>query len=153
MVTTINGFTEKEVVNLYRFLCIYESELGKIGNQEAFEKKFSKLKDLEKLMSSLTCNYCSRESLNIVGIVPMNNLVSMTKCRTSKILSLLHHLRNSIAHAQIEQEKGYVSLIDYGYEKDKKSKTEKKVFSARGKIKTKTLFEMILIIMDNIKSI
>ena len=69
----------------------------------------------------------------------------MTKCRSSKVLSLLHHLRNSIAHGQIEQDGGYVHLIDQGKENNVK------VFSARGKIKASTMFEMINIVNENVK--
>ena len=126
------------------FLCVYVKNLEYIGSQENFEKLCPELKKVEILMSDFVCNYCSRESLKIIGIVPVENLVSMTKCRSSKPLSFLHHLRNSIAHGQIEQENGYVHLIDYGLENGNK------VFSSREKIKSSTLFGIINIINENI---
>jgi len=144
MVEDIHGFCPNEVVDLYRFFCVYVKNLEHIGSQENFEKLCPELKKVEILMSDFVCNYCSRESLKIIGIVPVENLVSMTKCRSSKPLSFLHHLRNSIAHGQIEQENGYVHLIDYGLENGNK------VFSSRGKIKSSTLFGIINIINENI---
>lgn len=145
MEKNIRGFNPSEVVELYHYLCIYGSELEHIGSQEKLIMKYPKLEDLEKKIKGFVSNYCTRESLKIIAITPMENLVSMTKCRSSKVLSLLHHLRNSIAHGQIEQEGGYVHLIDYGKE------NKAKVFSARGKILSSTLFEIINIINKNIK--
>ena len=145
MEMNIHGFSQSEVAELYRYLCIYECELRIIGNQEKLVLKYPKLKDLDEVISGFASNYCTRESLKTIAITPMENLVSMTKCRSSKVLSLLHHLRNSIAHGQIEQEGGYVHLIDYGKENDVK------VFSARGKIKASTLFEIINIVNENVK--
>ena len=145
MVEKTHGFSSNEVVDLYHYLCIYENEIQYIGNQEKLVKTYPKLQELEKTMSHFVCNYCSRESLKVIALAPMNNLVSMTKCRSSKPLSFLHHLRNSIAHGQIEMEDNYVHLIDYGYEKNVK------VFSARGKIESSILLEIIKTVIDNIK--
>ena len=107
--------------------------------------KYPKLKNLDEKIGGFVSNYCTRESLKTIAIKPMENLVSMTQCRSSKVLSLLHHLRNSIVHGQIEQEVGYVHLIDYGKENNVE------VFSVRGKIKSSILFEIINIINENVK--
>ena len=144
MVEIIHGFSPNEVVDLYRYLCIYESEMQHIGNQENLVKKYPKLQELEEKRSHFVCNYCNRESLKVIALAPKDNLVSMTKCRSSKTLSFLHHLRNSIAHGQLEMEDGFVHLIDYEYENNVK------VFSARGKIESSTLFEIIKTIINNI---
>ncbi|MBR5973148.1 MAG: hypothetical protein IK017_10920 [Paludibacteraceae bacterium] len=141
----IHGFSQMEIVDLYHYLCIYVSKLEHIENQTIFEEEYPKTKELKKTMSSFVCNNCTKESLKVIGLAPMDDLVSMTKCRSSKTLSFLHHLRNSIAHGQLEQEGGYVFLIDYGFE------DSTKVFSARGKIKSSTLFEIVHIINNNIK--
>lgn len=140
----VHGFSPNDVVELYRYLCIYENKLEEIPTQEDLIKKHTKLIDLEKVMSAFVSNYCTKESLKVIALAPVENLVSMTKCRSSKVLSFLHHLRNSIAHGLIEQEDGFVYFIDYG--KNKKGKD----FSARGKIKSSTLFEIISIINANI---
>lgn len=146
----LKGFYTHEVVDLYHYLCIYENELKYIKNQECLWKQHPKLKKLEELISNFECNYCTKESLQNCALAPINNLVSMTKCKTSKVLSFLHHLRNSIAHGQIEQEEDYVHLIDYDYEKDSKLGKMHKNYSARGKIKSSVLFEIMCIINKNI---
>ena len=148
MESLIHGFSPKEVVDLYRYLCIYESELGKVAKLEVFKQQYPKLKRLDNLMSSFVCNECNIEALSNIGIVPMDNLLSMTYSKSSKLLSLLYHLRNSIAHGQIEQENGFVFIIDY--KKDYKKGNGIKRFSARGKINSTTLFEIIGIINENI---
>lgn len=144
MTNTINGFSPNEVVELYHYLCVYVSKLEHLGSQDQFEKHYPKLKGIKKVMSSFVCNYCTIESLKTVGIVPMENLVSMTKCRTSKTLSFLHHLRNSIAHSQLKKEGEFVEIIDYKLEKGNK------VFSASGKVHTITLFEILSFVNNNI---
>lgn len=144
MDNNINGFGPKEVVELYHYLCIYVNKLEHIRSQNVLLKQYSELKGIDTLMSSFVCNNCTRESLKTIGLVSMNNLVSMTKCRTSKQLSFLHHLRNSIAHGQLTKKGKYVELIDYGFENGAK------VFSARGKVSVVTLFDIIHIINKNI---
>ena len=54
MVETIRGFSPNEVVDLYRYLCIYESEMQHIGNQENLVKKYPKLQE-RKQCQSLLC--------------------------------------------------------------------------------------------------
>ena len=81
---------------------------------------YPKLKDIDQLMAGIVCNFCNIESLEIIGLAPMDNLISMTKSRNSKQLSFLHHLRNSIAHGQIEKDGNFIHLLDYGYDKKKK---------------------------------
>lgn len=143
----IHGFSQNEVTELYRYLCIYECELANIGNQEKLFLKYPKLKQVEENIKGFVCKYCTKESLKTIAITPMENLISMTRCRSSKVLSLLHHLRNSIAHGKIMQEDRYVHLIDYGKENNAN------VFSARGKIKSSKLFEIVSIINENVKLI
>ena len=146
----IKGFCPKEIFDLYRYLCIYECDLGCIEKQEDLWKQHPDLKELEDLMLTLNCNYCTQEYLKNCFFAPVNDWLSMTKCRNSKILSLLRHLRNSIAHGQIEQEEGYVHLFDYAYEKDHISEKRNKIFSAMGRIKSSILFELIHIINKSI---
>lgn len=83
--------------------------------------------------------------MKVIGLVPMDNLISMTKSRSSKSLSFLNHFRNSIAHGQIEKDGNFIHLLDYGYDKNKK-----KIFSARGKIKSSLLFKIVKLINKNI---
>lgn len=151
MESKIHGFSPNEVADLYNYLCVYESELKRVENLEVFNIKFPWSKKLEAPMDTLICNECNIETLSFVGLVPMDNLVSMTYTKGSKLLSLLYHLRNSIAHGQIEQESGFVFIIDYKI--DYKSGKDVRRFSARGKVKTSTLFKIIDIINTNIKLI
>lgn len=148
MQKVIHGFIPNEVVDLYHFLCIYESKIKDIPNQKVLEEKFPKLKKSRKLMSNIICNKCNQKSLNFIGIVPMENLVSMTYSKSSKFLSLLHHLRNSIAHGQLEKEGEFISLIDYEYET--RNGIKEKTFSSRGKIESTILLKFIHQIIKNI---
>ena len=141
----IHGFDANEVVELYHYLCIYESELKLIVSKEAFVNSFYNHKELEQLIAGIVLNYCTKESLKVIGLVPVENLVSMTKCRNTKTLSFLHHLRNSIAHGQIEKDGDYIHLIDYGYENNEK------VYSARGKIKSNVIFEIVQLSENTIR--
>lgn len=146
----IKGFCPKEIVDLYRYLCIYECNLVYVKKQEDLWEQHPNLKELQTLILTLNCNYCTQEYLKNSFFVPANDWVSMTRCKNSKILSLLHHLRNSIAHGQIEQEEGYVNLFDYTYEKNHVSREKHKIFSAMGRIKLSVLFKIIHIINKNI---
>lgn len=143
----IHGFIPDEVVDLYHFLCIYESNIKDIPNQKVLIEMFPNLKDSKELMSNIVCNKCNRKSLKIIGIVPMDNLLSMTYPKSSKLLSLLHHLRNSIAHGQLEKDGEFVSLMDFGFET--RNGIKEQTFSARGKIKFTTLFELIHLIISH----
>jgi hypothetical protein len=145
MEKNIHGFGPTEVVELYRYLCIYEGKLGKVQKLIIFENNYPKLKSLHKILSTFVCNKCDVDGLSVVGIVPMNNLMSMTYSRGSKLLSLLHHFRNSIAHGQIEHDGIFIEIRDYKIENGVKR------FSARGKIKASTFFEIINTINKNIK--
>lgn len=51
MEMNIHGFSQSEVAELYRYLCIYECELRIIGNQEKLVLKYPKQKDLDKVIS------------------------------------------------------------------------------------------------------
>ena len=104
MADTIKGFSPEEVLEIYRFLCIYEEKLEKVDSRKKLEETYPELTELNRLMSGFTCNYCTVKSLGTIGLVPMDNHVSMTNCRSSKLLSFLHHLRNSIAHGLLEKE-------------------------------------------------
>lgn len=146
----LKGFCPQEIVDLYRYLCIYEKELKYIQNQECLWEQHPDLKELEDLILALNCNYSTQKYLKNCFFVPVNDWVSMTKCRSSKIQSFLHHLRNSIAHGQIEQEEGYVHLFDYAYEEDRVSGEKIKIFSMMGRIKSSVLFELIHIVNKNI---
>ncbi len=145
MKNNIHGFNPSEVIDLYHYLCIYENNIAKIYSQKNLINMYPKLKDIDQLMAGIVCNFCNIESLEIIGLAPMDNLISMTKSRNSKQLSFLHHLRNSIAHGQIEKDGNFIHLLDYGYDKNKK-----KIFSARGKIKSSLLFKIVKLTNKNI---
>ncbi len=147
MEKTIHGLKPKEVMELYHYLCIYECEFARMKNQTELERKYPQLTEVKSKLEAFTCNECNRESLQVVGLVPMDNLVSMTNTKGSKFFSFLYHLRNSIAHGQIEKDGDYIYLTDFTFI------DEVKVFSARGKIEASILFEIIQSINDNIQLI
>ena len=145
MEKTIHGFKPKEVMELYHYLCIYECVFARMNKQSELEQKYPQMTEAKSKLEAFTCNECNRESLQVVGLAPMDNLVSMTNTKGAKFFSFLYHLRNSIAHGQIEKEGDFVYLTDFTFTNGVK------VFSARGKIEFSILFKIISFINQNVQ--
>lgn len=98
-----------EILALYDFLCIFESELKRIDTDSKFEKLYPKTKKLIKAL--LKKNVTKSKSKEIANTGYHDNKVYMTIQKT-QLLCFLRHLRNSFAHNLIYTEKNFYCFED-----------------------------------------
>lgn len=149
MSKSLKGFTEAEVFDLYKYLCIYENKIRILKNLTEVYRKYPKLKDLECIMNQFVLNYATDDMMHAVGLFVPKGVVYCTNTKSSKAFNFLYHLRNSIAHGQIEKDNQYVLLIDYKLEKSKGGKREK-VYSGRGNLNSSVVFQIVKIINEEV---
>ena len=147
----LKGFSEQEVYNLYKYLCIYENKIKILKTSTEIYKQYPQLNIIEETLNLFTINYSNDEAMQILGIFVPKGFVYCTNTKSSKVYNLLYHLRNSIAHGQIEKENEQVLLIDYKFAKDRSSKRLRKVFSGRGNLDSSIVFKIIEIINNTIE--
>jgi len=147
----LKGFSEQEVFDLYKYLCIYENKIKILKTSTEIYKQYPQLKKIEETLNLFTINYSNDEAMQILGIFVPKGFVYCTNTKSSKVYNFLYHLRNSIAHGQIEEDNGQVFLIDYKFAKDKISKNYKKIFSGRGNLESSIVFKIIEIINNTIE--
>lgn len=147
----LKGFSEQEVYDLYKYLCIYENKIKILKTSTEIYKQYPQLNIIEKTLNLFTINYSNDEAMQILGIFVPKGFVYCTNTKSSKLYNLLYHLRNSIAHGQIEKENEQVLLIDYKFAKDRSSKRLRKVFSGRGNLDSSIVFKIIEIINNTIE--
>ena len=147
----LKGFSEQEVYDLYKYLCIYENKIKILKTSTEIYKQYPQLNIIEETLNLFTINYSNDEAMQILGIFVPKGFVYCTNTKSSKVYNLLYHLRNSIAHGQIEKENEQVLLIDYKFAKDRSSKRLRKVFSGRGNLDSSIVFKMIEIINNTIE--
>ena len=147
----LKGFSEQEVFDLYKYLCIYENKIKILKTSTEIYKQYPQLNIIEETLNLFTINYSNDEAMQILGIFVPKGFVYCTNTKSSKVYNLLYHLRNSIAHGQIEKENEQVLLIDYKFAKDRSSKRLRKVFSGRGNLDSSIVFKIIEIINNTIE--
>jgi len=147
----LKGFSEQEVYDLYKYLCIYENKIKILKTSTEIYKQYPQLNIIEETLNLFTINYSNDEAMQILGIFVPKGFVYCTNTKSSKVYNLLYHLRNSIAHGQIEKENEQVLLIDYKFAKDRSSKRLRKVFSGRGNLDSSIVFKIIEIINNTIE--
>ena len=147
----LKGFSEQEVYDLYKYLCIYENKIKILKTSTEIYKQYPQLNIIEETLNLFTINYSNDEAMQILGIFVPKGFVYCTNTKSSKLYNLLYHLRNSIAHGQIEKENEQVLLIDYKFAKDRSSKRLRKVFSGRGNLDSSIVFKIIEIINNTIE--
>ena len=147
----LKGFCEQEVFDLYKYLCVYENKINNLKSSTEIYNQYPQLKGLEDIMNLFTINYANDEAMQVLGIFIPQGFVYCTNTKSSKVYNLLYHLRNSIAHGQIEKENEQVLLIDYKFAKDRSSKRLRKVFSGRGNLDSSIVFKIIEIINNTIE--
>lgn len=139
----LKGFCEQEVFDLYKYLCVYENRISKLKSSKEIYNQYPQLKGLEDIINLFTINYANDEAMQFLGIFVPKGFVYCTNTKSSKIYNFLYHLRNSIAHGQIEKDNEQIFLIDYKFAKDKRSKKPKKIFSGRGNLDSSIVFKII----------
>lgn len=147
----LKGFSEQEVFDLYKYLCVYENKINILKNSTEIYNQYPQLKKIEEIMNQFTMNYSNDEAMQVFGSFVPKGFVYCTNTKSSKVYNFLYHLRNSIAHGQIEKDIDNVLLIDYKFAKDRGSKKSKKIFSGRGNLDSSIVFKIIGIINNTIE--
>lgn len=146
----LKGFSKQEIFDLYKYLCIYENKIKILKNSAEIYTRYPQLKELENLLKLFTINYANNEGMQFLGEFVPKDSVYCTNAKSSKTYNFLYHLRNSIAHGQIEKDNNYIFLIDYNLTKEKNSYEIKKRFSGRGNIESSVAFNIIELINNTI---
>ena len=146
----LNGFSQQEVFDIYKFLYIYENKIKSLKNEADIYNHYPQLKGIEDYLDKFKIHYANDEAMQVLGIHIPKGFVYCTRTKSSKMYNLLYHLRNSIAHGQIEKENDCVNLIDYYFVKTKKNRKPEKRFSGRGKLDSSIIFDIIKLINNNI---
>ncbi len=103
------NFSKNDIIMFYNFLFIYETEI-KGKKYEQFKNRFGQT-ELEYKRSILrSVVHVLKE--NLQNMPPTEGFVYIPKSHT-KILGVLTHLRNSIAHALIQSKDGCYIIEDY----------------------------------------
>lgn len=111
------GFEPDEIIILYKYICWYES-ISKIKSDGKLYSLYPWTNYYWIVFSSKKFNFKTEKSGNMPkgAVKQKNNTLVYTKCVNTKLLSFLRHLRNSIAHGNIEARgKGnnVVTINDY----------------------------------------
>ncbi|MBQ6423561.1 MAG: hypothetical protein IJJ90_08485 [Prevotella sp.] len=147
----LKGFNEQEVFKLYKYLCIYENKIKTFRNSTEVYNNYPKLKNLDDIMSLFTVNYANNGAMQVFGVFVPKGFVYCTNTKSSKMYNVLYHLRNSIAHGQIEKDNDQIYLIDYKYVKDRRHNNLMKIFSGRGNLEASIIFQIIELIISTIE--
>lgn len=124
----INGFNPQEVYQLYAFVESYETAgIKSYKTQTSLFNEHPELKDLTLVLKKVKCHYSNSKEMKSIDIKTMNNEIYYTEYQIGHLLSLLYHLRNSIAHACAIKHGTKTLITDFKV----KRPTE---FSARGRI-------------------
>ena len=140
MAQCINGFNSEEVFQLYAFVEAYEvAGIKSYQTQTRLFKEHPELQDVLLVMKKVKCHYSNSEKMKSYDIKGMDEEIYFTKYQRGKLLPLLYHLRNSIAHACAVRDGTKVLITDY--------KVSRPVdFSARGRISLETINEFTCIL-------
>lgn len=125
---TINGFSPEEIFQLYAFLESYETAgVKNFQTQRALFREHPELTDLTVVIAKVKCHISSSAQMMQIDIKSLKNEIYFTEYQSGNILSLLYHVRNSIAHACAVKHGDSVLITDY--------KVSRPIdFSARGRI-------------------
>lgn len=132
----INGFERHELFVLYIFLNAYENKRLKYLKEGELLLKYPSMKDVHTIISSICTDEKTKAELKQVDINTLNNEFYFTS-HCSKMLGVLYHLRNSIAHANIRKVNDDVYIEDFNTSKTNPEHT------AKGKLSFKTIEEIV----------
>lgn len=133
MAQCINGFNSEEVFQLYAFVEAYEvAGIKSYQTQTRLFKEHPELQDVLLVMKKVKCHYSNSEEMKSYDIKGMNDEIYFTEYQTGQLLSLLYHLRNSIAHVCAVKHGSKVLITDYRVSRPVD-------FSARGSLLLETI--------------
>ena len=135
MAQCINGFSSEEIFHLYGFVEAYETAgIKSFQTQTRLFKEHPELRELLLVLKKVKCHYSNSEIMKSIDIKKMDEEIYFSEYQVGQLLSLLYHLRNSIAHACAIKNGSRVLITDF--------KVKRPVdFSARGQISLETIKE------------
>lgn len=144
MEQVINGFDKEGIFKLYAFLNAYEKAgIGKFKSTKKMLTEHPELGEISDLFKLVNSHKKGNEFMKSVDPKQLRNEVFMTKNKGNLQLSLLAHLRNAIAHANVEENNQKVLITDY-------SQRHSASFSAIGSVDIEVI-EQFTIILNKIK--
>ena len=129
----INGWNDKEIFLLYEFLVSYEK--GRLSSYQKDDELFKEHPEIKKV-DTLFCSisYSTKDkSSKLKDLFPSsgkNEIYFLS--HGTPLLSFLYHLRNSIAHGEIEKKGEEAFVVDW-------CKNRPTNFSAKGLISFETI--------------
>ncbi len=109
----INGFDEKQVFEMYNYLLAYEDcGIIKYKSTKALLLDHPELSELETVTGIIKCRKSNAYEMKGIDFKSLKNEIYFTK-KYNNLLSLLNHLRNSIAHCGVVEHNGSVLITDY----------------------------------------
>jgi len=113
------GFSEDEIVLLYRFICKYEENKKRIEGEALTACYPNSSHWAEFINPESIKTKKAREMQKNAGKISSNDQIEQTKSKTnsepksSKIVSLLSHLKSSVSNGHIEKNGDSVQFSDY----------------------------------------
>jgi hypothetical protein len=128
MKSCINGFNPEEIFQLYAFVEAYETAgIKSYNKQTCLFQEHPELKGLLLVSKNVKCHKSCSEAMKSLDFKAMDEEIYFIKNKQSNLLSLLKHLRNSIAHACAVKHENKVLITDFKV-------TRPVDFSARGRV-------------------
>lgn len=107
------GFSEDEIVLLYRFICEYVKNERQI-TRETLTECYPNSSQWTKFINPESVKIQNaRDIQKNAGKISSDGQIVLTSSRSSKIVSLLSHLRNSISNGYIEKNGDSIQFSDY----------------------------------------
>ncbi len=119
----INGFEDEEILSLYRFLKSYENKCLKRSSETDALQKYPSLKKIKDVLNSFKYKEKTKAELESIDINSLDNEFYFTE-HISDLMGILYHIRNSIAHANMEKDGKRVIISDYDNKKTKQYTTK-----------------------------
>ncbi len=111
---SINGFTKNQIFQLYDYLVAYEdSGIEKYKSVKALKSEHPELSLIEQVLIPIARYSAKPDEMKDLDFKSLRNEVYMTNNKGNLLLSLLAHLRNSIAHGDAVEQKGNVLITDF----------------------------------------
>ena len=113
----LQGFSPDEQQLMLHFLWNYEKKLKGFKNNKSLCEKYNRFNSLVKMMDNLKIQTCTIKKIPS-SENQLNGKVNLFLGeRNSRLISLMYHLRNAIAHASILKDEQdpikYVHFTDY----------------------------------------
>ena len=110
----INGFCAEEIFKLYAFVEAYETiGIKSYQTQSSLFRTHPALTDLQLVLKKVKCHYAKPVIMKTIDFKTLENEIYFTEYQIGYLLSLLYHIRNSIAHACIMKFGNAVLITDY----------------------------------------